>query len=62
VAVLENFKTTEAMTLEQARRALGIPDRIFEQELRHHRLVAEIVGDARRPGRSGRSLKRAGPR
>jgi hypothetical protein len=34
------------VTLDEARRRLGIPLAIFEQELRHHLLVWEIVHGA----------------
>jgi hypothetical protein len=40
---------TERATVGVARRACGINDRIFEQELHRHLMVVEIVHGVRKP-------------
>jgi hypothetical protein len=62
VVASENFKTSEAMTLSEARRALGVSDRVFEVELGHYMTVQWILGGNRRPGGSKRSPTKSGPR
>jgi len=59
VVILENFKTTETMTLEQAREHLGIDPKLYEQELGHFLTVRQILADDCRPGGSRRLLSRA---
>jgi len=45
--VLSDLRPPERATVDVARRACGIADRVWEQELRHHLLVREIVHGAR---------------
>jgi hypothetical protein len=51
---LRIMSTPGPATLDEARRRLGIPLAIFEQELRHHLLVWEIVHGARPRSRHAR--------
>jgi hypothetical protein len=47
-SILSDLRPTERATVDVARRACGIEDRIWNQELRHHLLVREIVHGADR--------------
>jgi hypothetical protein len=53
--VLADLRPAERATVDVARHACGIADRVWEQELRHHLLVREIVhGAASQHGRGAR--------
>jgi hypothetical protein len=52
--VLDDLRPPERSTVDVARHACGIEDRIWEQEMRHHLLVREIVGAASQHGRRAR--------
>jgi hypothetical protein len=62
VVIGQNFKIERPMTLVEARRALGVSDRVFEVELGHYMTVQWILGGDRSPGGSKRSPTKSGPR
>jgi hypothetical protein len=54
-SILSDLRPAERATVDVARRACGVMDRVWEQELRHHLLVREIVhGAASQHGRGAR--------
>jgi hypothetical protein len=54
-SILDDLRRPERATVDVARRAVGIEDRVWEQELRHHLLVREIVhGAGSQHGRGAR--------
>jgi hypothetical protein len=57
---LADLLPSERQTVDVARRACGVMDRVWDAELRHHLLVREIVhGAASQHGRGARWLKTA---
>jgi hypothetical protein len=45
--VLDDLRPPERVTVDMARRACSIEDRVWEQELHRHMVVAEIMGGVR---------------
>jgi hypothetical protein len=52
--VLSDLRPPERLTASDARLAVGIADRIWDAELRHHLMVREIVHGARPRSRHAR--------
>ena len=46
--ILADLRPAERSTVDVARRAVGIADRIWEQELRHFLFVREIIAGTRK--------------
>jgi hypothetical protein len=44
VGTLPNLRPPERLTLDAARRSLGIEDRVWEHEHRRHMIVRQIIG------------------
>jgi hypothetical protein len=49
--VLSDLRPAERATVDVTRRACGVNDRIFEQELRHFLFVREIIAGTRKAHR-----------
>ena len=49
--VLADLRPAERATVDVARHAVGIGDRVWQHELRRHMVVREIVHGARKAGR-----------
>ncbi len=49
--ILADLRPAERATVDAARRAVGIGDHVWSQELHRHTMVRGIVGGARKAGR-----------